>query len=225
MLNIIILLLLSVKRYEGTGKLQFINCDIQNFNFEISVGNISTLADLTSAHTAVMHLEFDQSKLVMSLINLEALTHYSFMAVRFTNSVLHDSCMWKGIQGGLVGVLVENCTTLANSDSVCPIYFVQATQVTVRNCSIGIYAKSCTHGCGVYLEGTDLLHKDLSGLKELADLLACPSETCYFTHTELIIEGTVFHGSIFTSANVVFCRNSQLKIANFTFNMTKISKE
>ena len=75
----------------------------------------------------------------------------------------------------------------------------------------------------IYLEGTEILNKNIPGLRKKAELLACPLSSCDFLSSSLIVENTIFKGAVYTAGSVVFCKSVNLEMKNVIFDMNTIS--
>ena len=100
-----------------------------------------------------------------------------------------------------------------------------ALLVIIRNSSIQINGKHCIHGCGIYMEGTDIINRGIPGLIERTESLACVVLVCNFTKSKLVIDNTLFRGNVYTTASIVYSRNLNLEVLDCIFNMSSISAE
>ena len=74
------------------------------------------------------------------------------------------------------------------------------------------------------MEGTDITERGRVGLKEKAELLACPTAFCKFRSSRLLIENVTLSGKIYTAASVVYSTNLVLEMTNCTFIMNQVSE-
>ena len=68
----------------------------------------------------------------------------------------------------------------------------------IRKSKIETNGEICMLGCGIYMEGTNTVNRNIPGLRELAEILGCPFVECNFTNSKLLIESTIITGNIHT---------------------------
>ena len=116
---------------------------------------------------SVFHLFIDNSSIMSTLIKLKPKTDFSFMAMRIAFCQLQDSYIWKSSKGGIVSALIEHCSFVP----VTPVYigldFIEAFHIVVRNCKIHTFGAVCASGCGIYLEGTEILNEIMPDLRKI----------------------------------------------------------
>ena len=153
-------------------------------------------------------------------------SYYFFMVINIFSCVWKHSLIEKYFQGGTVSAVIENCTFVSISEDYgVGIYFVGALLVIIRNSSVQTNGKHCFYGCGIYMEGDDIIQRDIPGLIERGELLACAALMCNFKNSKLVIDNTLFRGNVYTTASVVYSRNLNLEVLNCIFNMSSISVE
>ena len=94
----------------------------------------------------------------------------------------------------------------------------------VKNCSLRTIEGSCVFGCAIYFKGVHEIEKKMSIQKDLAPLLSCTCLDYDISSPELVIENTVFTGGVKTAGSVIFCKVANLKMTNFSINMTQIGE-
>ena len=205
------------------GKIQIQESSIQGVFLFIELGKPLNLGNnlITEAlQASVMHLYLENSNITNTYLIVEVKTDYSFIAIRIVSCLLKDSYIWKNSQGGIVSALIEHCTLVPVFSDLVGIDFVEAIYLIVRNSHIQAHGKECIYGCAIYIEGTDILNKNIPGLRKRAELLACPLSSCDFLSSSLIVENTIFTGAIYTAGSVVFCKNANLEMKNIIFDMS-----
>ena len=174
--------------------------------------------------STVFNFHMESTKITESRISIRTIKYYSFMSVTVSSCLFTDTYVIKGYQSGIVSALFSNCTFLGKEYPV-GISFIGAQLVIVKDTFIQSYGKFCLRGCSIYMEGSDMMNKKIPGLKEKAEILACPLEKCYFTDSKLLIENTIITGNIYTGASVVYATDLILEMVNCTFNMSRIYEE
>ena len=176
--------------------------------------------------STVFQFYMESSNIKRSRIYLHVIKYYSFMTITVSNCLLTDVYIQKSYQSGIVSALFSNCTFLGQKYTV-GIAFIGVQLVIVKNTIIKSYGKFCVRGCSIYMEGSDMINinKDIPGLKEKAEMLACPLPACDFTDTKLFIKNTIITGHIYTGASAVYAADLILEMVNCTFNMSRVNEE
>ena len=216
----------TVKMDDGTGLVDITDCQILGYLFIITFGKELQFDDKLSKETTAMHVCIEYSQITNSFIFVEAKKYYSFMAIIVNTCIWSDSYIRKGFEGGIVSVLIENCSFISiTKDKDIGMEFNGVLQFIIRKSYIETNGEICLLGCGIYTKGTDIVNRDIPGWRSIAETLGCPFVECNFTNSKLLIENTVITGNIHTAGSVIYSENINLEMNNCTLNMNTLSAE
>ena len=217
---------------DGIGLFNITDCQILEYFIVVTFGSELQFDDKLSEQTTAtiitttLHFSTKYSQITNSFIYVKAKKYYSFMAIIVNSCIWSDSYIKKGFDGGVVSVLIENCSFMSvTKDKDIGIEFNEALQFIIRKSKIETNGEICMLGCGIYVEGTDIVNRNIPNLRALAETLGCPFVECNFTSSKLSIENTTITGNIHTAGSVVYSRNIDLEMINCIFNMSTISPE
>ena len=210
--------------YNGAREVFISDCSLNNTRLYLNIGNQS-LAMGSHFEITVLKIKIDDTYMGNTVVRIHTSSQQSFGSVSVTNGVLHDAFIWKYRPGGFVGVMCENCTFSASEENNKPrgICLIGAIFVTVKNSKFQINDARSFEGSAVQMKGADMLF-EIQEVKEMVQLLSCPSDDCKFETETLEIMNTEFEGSIHTHASTVHCTNANLVLENCSFRMSNISK-
>ena len=208
------------------GLLKIIDSSIFNVWFSIHFGDEMWLHDKYCITTRMLHIYMETNEISSSVVDIYARTHYSFITITVYYCIFKDSYISKDSEVGFVSAIFENCNFLSILKGIdVGIEFAGAVLVIVRNSNMQSYGKTCTTGCSIYMEGSDLNDIDTVKFMEMRDTLGCSLLVCDFKHSKLIIEDTIITGSIYTHGSVIFSKNAIFEMVNCVFNMSIVSRE
>ena len=93
--------------YEGARIVQIIDCNIENANIYINIGNLS-LSKGSFAGICILNLDFEDSSISNTVFRVHISSQDSFGSVELRNGVLHDTRVWKYRPGGFAGFPVAD---------------------------------------------------------------------------------------------------------------------
>ena len=210
--------------YNGARQISISGCALSHMRMYVNIGNQSLSATGSHFEITILKMNIDDSNIADTIVRIHTSSQRSYGSVAMANSFLHDAFVWKYRPGGFVGVLCDNCTFSA-SDANKPrgICLVDAIFVTVINSNFQINDARSFEGSAVQMKGVDLLF-EIQEVREMAQLLSCPTEQCQYETETLKILNTNFEGKINTHASAVHCTNANLVLENCSFKMSNINK-